>query len=114
MRDELKKIKKDNPTPDKPKTALEWLKQRLPEELACEEEIVMAIYELQKASKDPVVLEALEIRKRQQHEEASRLYQAKMEVKEEIAKNAYKEGQSLEFISNITELPIEKLKQILK
>jgi len=30
-----------------------------------------------------------------------------------VARNAYKEGQSLEFISKITGLPIEKLKQIL-
>ena len=30
-----------------------------------------------------------------------------------VARNAYKEGQSIEFISKITGLPIEKLKQIL-
>jgi predicted transposase/invertase (TIGR01784 family) len=31
-----------------------------------------------------------------------------------VARNAYKEGQSIEFISKITGLPIEKLKEILK
>jgi predicted transposase/invertase (TIGR01784 family) len=70
------------------------------------------------------IRELLEMRSKARHEEASRLYQAemrgiekgkeegKLEVLAEVAKNAYKEGQSIEFISKITGISIEKLKQI--
>lgn len=134
---ELPKFKKDKPKRDMEKFE-KWLLvlkfgelyandiENLPEELKQEEEIVMALQEMIRASNDDMVREILDMRSKARHDEASRLYQAKQEGEEigeqrgilkgyeEVAKNAYKEGQSLELISKITGLPIEKLKQILK
>lgn len=121
---ELPKFKKDKPKRDMSKFE-KWLlalkfgeiyasdMENLPEAIKEEEEIVMALHELVRASNDDMIREILEMRSRARHEEASRLYQAKLEGIEEVARNAYKKGQSLEFISEITGLPIEKLKQIL-
>lgn len=121
---ELPKFKKDKPK--KLRTKFEkWLHilkfgelyasdiDNIPDELKEEEEIVMALQEMVRASNDVNIREILEMRSKARHEEASRLYQAKMEGKEEVAKNAYKKGQSIEFISEITGISIEELKQIL-
>jgi len=120
---ELPKFKKDKPK--KLRTKFEkWLHilkfgelyasdiDNIPDELKEEEEILMALQEMVRASNDVNIREILEMRSKARHEEASRLYQAKMEGIEEVAKNAYKEGQSIEFISKITGLTIEKLRQI--
>ncbi len=125
---ELPKFKKDKPK--KLRTKFEkWLHilkfgelyandmDNIPDELKEEEEIVMALQEMVRASNDVNIREILEMRSKARHEEASRLYQAREEGKEEgfaeVARNAYKEGQSIEFISKITGISIEKLKQIL-
>jgi len=84
----------------------------IPEEIKEEEEIMMALQEMVRASNDEYVRELLAMRSKASHDEASRLYQAEMRGKEEVAKNAYKEGQSVEFISKITGISVEKLKQI--
>ncbi len=73
--------------------------------------------DIERLEDDEYIRELLEMRSRTRHEEASRLYQAEMRGKEEglieVARNAHKEGQSIEFISKITGLTIEKLKQII-
>ncbi len=69
--------------------------------------------DIKRLEDDEYIRELLEMRSRARHEEASRLYQAEMRWKEEVAKNAYKEGQSIEFISKITGISIGELKQIL-
>ena len=54
----------------------------IPEELK-DEEIVMALNEMVKASEDDVIREILDMRDKARHDEASRLYNAKMEGKAE-------------------------------
>lgn len=51
----------------------------IPDELKEEEEIVMALREMVKASNDDEIREILEMREKARHEEASRLYNAKIE-----------------------------------
>jgi predicted transposase/invertase (TIGR01784 family) len=141
---ELPKFNKDKPKRDMSKFE-KWLLalkfgeiyasdfNSIPEEIKEEEEIMMALQEMVRASNDEYIRELLEMRSRARHEEASRLYQAemrgiekgkeegkiegklegKLEGLAEVARNAYKEGQSMEFISKITGISIEKLKQIL-
>jgi predicted transposase/invertase (TIGR01784 family) len=121
---ELPKFNKDKPKRDMSKFE-KWLLalkfgeiyasdfNSIPEEIKEEEEIMMALQEMVRASNDEYIRELLEMRSRARHEEASRLYQAEMRWKEEVARNAYKEGQSIEFISKITGISIEELKKIL-
>jgi len=87
------------------------------------------VKDIERLEDDEYIEEILEMRSRARHEEASRLYQAemrgiekgkeegkiegKLEGLAEVARNAYKEGQSIELISKITGISIEKLKQIL-
>jgi hypothetical protein len=86
-----------------------------PDEVRQEEENIRNKMEIPLSDNEAIAVE--EMRQKALHMEASRLYQAKMEGKfkaiTQVAKNAYKEGKSIEFISEITGLPIEKLKQII-
>lgn len=123
---ELPKFKKDKPKRDMSKFE-KWLlalkfgeiyasdMENLPEELKEEEEIVMALHELVRASNDDMIREILEMRSRARHEEASRLYQAKMKGKEDVAKNLLEMDMPIEKIAKATGISveeIEKLKQI--
>jgi len=108
---ELPKFKKDKPkgTMSKFEKWLHALKfgenyaydiDNLPEELKEEEEIVMALQEMVRASNDEMVRQILDMRSKARHEEASRLYQAeqrgikkgKEEGKEEGKKEGKEEG----------------------
>jgi len=121
---ELPKFNKDKPKRDMSKFE-KWLLalkfgeiyasdfNSIPEEIKEEEEIMMALQEMVRASNDEYIRELLEMRSKARHDEASRLYQAEMKGKEEVAKKAYKKGQSIEFISEITGISIEELKKIL-
>jgi len=96
----------------------------LPEELKEEEEIVMALQEMVRASNDEMVRQILEMRAKARHEEASRLYQAEKrgiekgiekgreEEKLTIARNMLKLNLSLEAISRATGLSIDKLNKL--
>ena len=123
---ELPKFKKDKPKRDMSKFK-KWLLalkfgeiyandlENLPEELKEEEEIVMALHELVRASNDDMIREILEMRSKARHDEASRLYQAEMKGKEEVAKNLLEMDMPIEKISKATGISveeIEKLKQI--
>ncbi len=125
---ELPKFKKDKPKRDMSKFE-KWLLalkfgeiyasdlENLPEELKEEEEIVMALHELVRASNDDMIREILEMRSKARHDEASRLYQAKMEGKEDVAKNLLEMDMPIEKIAKATGISVEeikKLKQIRK
>ena len=125
---ELPKFKKDKPkkTQSRFEKWLHILKfgelyaediDNLPEELKAEEEIVMALQEMVRASNDETVRQILEMRSKARHEEASRLFQAEQRGIEkrniEIAKNLLKLNFPVEAISQATGLTageIEKLK----
>ena len=88
----------------------------LPDELKEEEEIVMALQEMVRASNDEQVRQILEMRSKARHEEASRLYQAKQEGKEEGKEEGIKAGKEEEKISiakNMINLnfPVEAISQ---
>ena len=123
---ELPKFKKDKPKRDMSKFK-KWLLalkfgeiyandlENLPEELKEEEEIVMALHELVRASNDDMIREILEMRSKARHDEASRLYQAEMKGKEDVAKNLLEMDMPIEKIAKATGISveeIEKLKQI--
>ena len=75
----------------------------------------MALHELVRASNDDMIREILEMRSKARHDEASRLYQAEMKGKEEVAKNLLEMDMPIEKISKATGISveeIEKLKQI--
>ncbi|HNR65745.1 MAG TPA: Rpn family recombination-promoting nuclease/putative transposase [Atribacterota bacterium] len=123
---ELPKFKKDKPKRDMSKFE-KWLLalkfgeiyandlENLPEELKEEEEIVMALHELVRASNDDMIREILEMRSKARHDEASRLYQAEMKGKEDVAKNLLEMDMPIEKIAKATGISveeIEKLKQI--
>lgn len=123
---ELPKFKKDKPKRDMSKFE-KWLLalkfgeiyandlENLPEELKEEEEIVMALHELVRASNDDMIREILEMRSKARHDEASRLYQAEMKGKEDVAKNLLEMDMPIEKIVKATGISveeIEKLKQI--
>ncbi len=132
---ELPKFQRDKPRKDmslfeKWLLALKFgeryvIENNIPDELKEEEEIVMALQEMVRASNDDEVREILEMRSKALHDEASRLYQAKMEGREKgreegiqkekfnTAIKLHDKAYSIELISDITGLPIEKLKQIL-
>ena len=88
----------------------------LPEELKEEEEIVMALQEMVRASNDEQVRQILEMRAKARHEEASRLYEAKQEGKEEertsIVKNLLKLNIPVEAISQSTGLSIDEIEKL--
>lgn len=133
---ELPKFKKDKPK--KMRSRFEkWLHilkfgenyaddiDNLPEELKEEEEIVMALQEMVRASNDETVRQILEMRSKARHEEASRLYQAeqrgikkgKEEGKEEGKKEGKEEGKEEERISiakNMLKLkfPLDAISQV--
>jgi len=131
---ELPKFKKDKPK--RLRTKFEkWLHilkfgenyakdpDNLPEELR-EEEFIMAIQEMVRASSDEVVRELIEARSKALHDEATRMKhaveKAKKEGREEgkkkrdieITKNLLKIGISLEQISKATGLSIEEINNI--
>lgn len=123
---ELPKFKKDKPKRNMSKFE-KWLlalkfgeiyandMENLPEELKEEEEIVMALHELVRASNDDMIREILEMRSKARHDEASRLYQAEMKGKEDVAKNLLEMDMPIEKIAKATGISveeIEKLKQI--
>ncbi len=84
----------------------------LPEELKEEEEIVMALQEMVRASNDEMVRQILEMRSKARHEEATRLYQAIKERDIEIAKNLINHGVPLEAISKSTGLNLEEIEKL--
>jgi len=96
----------------------------LPEELKEEEEIVMALQEMVRASNDEMVRQILEMRAKARHEEASRLYQAEKrgiekgrekgreEEKITIARNMLNLNLPLEAISQATGLSIDKINKL--
>lgn len=106
----------------------------LPDNLKNEEEIIMALREMVRASSDEVVRELLEYRDKALHDEATRLLEAKEEGieegmakgiakgkaegiemgKAEIAKKFLKKGFPLEEVAETTGLSVEFLKGILK
>jgi predicted transposase/invertase (TIGR01784 family) len=89
----------------------------LPDELKEEEEIVMALQEMVRASNDETVRQILEMRSKARHEEASRLYQAEQRGKEEGKEEGIKEGEEKERISiakNMLKLkfPLDAISQV--
>jgi predicted transposase/invertase (TIGR01784 family) len=120
---ELPKFKKDKPKRDMSKFE-KWLLalkfgeiyasdlENLPEELKEEEEIVMALHELVRASNDDMIREILEMRSKARHDEASRLYQAKMEGKEDVAKNLLEMDMPIEKIAKATGISVEEIKKL--
>ncbi len=120
---ELPKFKKDKPKRDMSKFE-KWLLalkfgeiyasdlENLPEELKEEEEIVMALHELVRASNDDMIREILEMRAKARHDEASRLYQAKMEGKEDVAKNLLEMDMPIEKIAKATGISVEEIKKL--
>jgi predicted transposase/invertase (TIGR01784 family) len=132
---ELPKFKKDKPkgTMSKFEKWLHALKfgeryayniDDLPDELKEEEEIVMALQEMVRASNDEMVRQILDMRSKARHEEASRLYQAeqrgiekgKEEGKKEGKEEGMKAGEEKEKISiakNLLKLnfPVEAISQ---
>lgn len=120
---ELPKFKKDKPKRDMSKFE-KWLlalkfgeiyasdMENLPEELKEEEEIVMALHELVRASNDDMIREILEMRSKARHDEASRLYQAKMEGKEDVAKNLLEMDMPIEKIAKATGISVEEIKKL--
>ncbi|MEQ8172267.1 MAG: Rpn family recombination-promoting nuclease/putative transposase [Candidatus Eremiobacterota bacterium] len=125
---ELPKFKKDKPK--KLQSRFErWLHvlkfgeiyaediDNLPEELKAEEEIVMALQEMVRASNDETVRQILEMRSKARHEEASRLFQAKQAGKEEGKKEGKEEGKEEERIAIVKNMlilnfPIEAISQV--
>ena len=120
---ELPKFKKDKPK--KLQSRFErWLHvlkfgeiyaediDNLPEELKQEEEIVMALQEMVRASNDETVRQILEMRSKARHEEASRLFQAKQAGKEEGIKEG-EEKRNIEIAKNLLKLnfPVEAISQ---
>lgn len=144
---ELPKFKEDKPKKKQSKFE-KWLHilkigenyvndiDNLPKELKEEEEIVMALQEMVRASNDETVRQILEMRSKSRHEEATRLYQAKQEGKEEgiqegreigkeegkkegeekrnieVAKNLLKLNIPVEAISQATGLTIEEIEKL--
>ena len=124
---ELPKFNKDKPKRDMSKFE-KWLLvlkfgeiyasdfNSIPEEIKEEEEIMMALQEMVRASNDEYIRELLEMRSRARHEEASRLYQAEMRGKEEerieIARKMLQEGLKLESIVKFTGMSIEDIQKI--
>ncbi|HPZ07803.1 MAG TPA: Rpn family recombination-promoting nuclease/putative transposase [Candidatus Eremiobacteraeota bacterium] len=86
----------------------------LPDELKEEEEIVMALQEMVRASNDEMVRQILEMRSKARHEEASRLYQAKQRGKEEGRKEGIEEGRKEGRKEGIEKRNIEIAKNLLK
>ncbi len=120
---ELPKFKEDKPKKRQSKFE-KWLHilkfgeiyannlDNLPEELKEEEEIVMALQEMVRASNDEMVRQILEMRSKARHEEATRLYQAIKERDIEIAKNLINQGFPLEAISKGTGLSIGEIEKL--
>ncbi|HPZ09656.1 MAG TPA: Rpn family recombination-promoting nuclease/putative transposase [Candidatus Eremiobacteraeota bacterium] len=136
---ELPKFKKDKPK--KLQSRFErWLHvlkfgelyaediDNLPDELKEEEEIVMALQEMVRASNDETVRQILEMRSKARHEEASRLFQAeqrgiekgiekgKEEGRKEGKEEGRKEGEekrNIEIAKNLLKLnfPVEAISQ---
>lgn len=86
----------------------------IPEALKEEEEIVMVLHEMVRASNDELIREIMEMREKGRHEEASRLYQAERKGREEIIKKFLARGFSIEEISEITDIPLEEVRKIRK
>jgi predicted transposase/invertase (TIGR01784 family) len=120
---ELPKFKKDKPKRDMSKFE-KWLLalkfgeiyandlENLPEELKEEEEIVMALHELVRASNDDMIREILEMRSKARHDEASRLYQAEMKGKEDVAKNLLEMDMPIEKIAKATGISVEEIEKL--
>ena len=128
---ELPKFKKDKPK--KLQSRFErWLHvlkfgeiyaediDNLPEELKQEEEIVMALQEMVRASNDETVRQILEMRSKASHEEASRLFQAEqrgiekgIEKGKEEGIKAGEEKRNIEIAKNLLKLnfPVEAISQ---
>ena len=144
---ELPKYKEDKPKKEQSKFE-KWLHvlkfgelyadnlDDLPDELKEEEEIVMALQEMVRASNDETVRQILEMRAKARHEEASRLYQAEKRGEErgiiegekrgiekgkeegrkerdiEVAKNLLKINIPVEAIAQSTGLSIEEIEKL--
>jgi predicted transposase/invertase (TIGR01784 family) len=89
----------------------------LPDWLRTEEEIIMALHEMKKASSDPTVRELMEAREKALHDEATRLDDAeekgKIEKGMEVAQRMKQKGYDIDTISEITGLLKEQIEKIL-
>lgn len=88
----------------------------LPAPLKAEEEIVMAMNEMKRASSDPIVRELMEAREKAVHDEAERLAEAEekgMEKgKKEDARKMKEKGFDIDTISEITGLSREEIERL--
>lgn len=121
---ELPKFKEDKPRKNQSKIE-KWLHilkfgelyttdlNSIPEALKEEEEIVMVLHEMVRASNDDLIREIMEMREKGRHEEASRLYQAERKWKMETARNLLTMDLPLEKISQATGLNIEEIKKLV-
>lgn len=112
---ELVKFRKDTPSHLRSKFE-KWLHvlkfgerylddpEKMPDELKMEEEIYMAINQMKKASAEPRVRALIEAREKALHDEASRLFQAREDGREEGLKKGEKIGRKDTLSGNIKKL----------
>ena len=93
----------------------------IPEALKEEEEIMMALQEMIRASNDDMIREILEMREKGRHDEATRLYRAEQKGMEkgmekgkiELARELYKDGYPIEKLAVKFNVSVEKMKELL-
>ncbi|MEQ8190441.1 MAG: Rpn family recombination-promoting nuclease/putative transposase [Candidatus Eremiobacterota bacterium] len=89
----------------------------IPEALKEEEEIMMALQEMIRASNDDMIREILEMRERGRHEEATRIYRAEQKGMEkgkiELARELYEDGYPIEKLAAKFKVSAEKMKELL-
>ncbi len=88
----------------------------LPDQLRSEEEIVMALHEMKKASSDPIVRELMEAREKALHDEAERMAEAEekgmAKGKSEDALKMKQKGFDIDTIAEITGLSKEQIERL--
>lgn len=92
----------------------EYDEKNIPDILKKEEDIIMALSEMQKVSEDERVRELIKSRERARQDEASRMYNAKKSAFIETAINMLKEGFEVKIVSKMTSLTIKEVEEIKK